>query len=155
MQETRDADLIPGLGRSPGEGNANCLQLFLPGKSHGQQSLVGYSPWAHRIGHEWVTEQTRTQSIHSRYVLCREQRDCLAIFQIINSESKMLEIHRISSYINAKRKNPVKLQIYIYIYSITNSKDMNLGKLWKIARDRESGHAIVHGVTERQTWHTD
>ena len=35
--------------------------------------------------------------------------------------------------------------------SITNSKDMNLGKLWKIARDRESGHAIVHGVTKRQT----
>ena len=26
MQETRDAGLIPGLGRSPGEGNGNPLQ---------------------------------------------------------------------------------------------------------------------------------
>ena len=43
-----DANLIPGLGRSPGEGNGNPLQLFLPGKSHGQRSLVGYSPWGRK-----------------------------------------------------------------------------------------------------------
>ena len=35
---------IRGLGRSPEGGNVNPLQLFLPGKSHGQRSLVGYSP---------------------------------------------------------------------------------------------------------------
>ena len=39
-----DPGSIPGLGRSPGEGNGNPLQLFLPGKSHRQRSLVGYSP---------------------------------------------------------------------------------------------------------------
>ena len=35
---------IPGLGRSPGEGNDN--PVFLPGKSHGHRSLAGvdYSP---------------------------------------------------------------------------------------------------------------
>ena len=36
---------IPGLGRSPGEGNDNPLQVFLPGRSHGQRSLVVYIPW--------------------------------------------------------------------------------------------------------------
>ena len=36
---------IPELGRSPGEGNGNPLQLFLPGEFHGQRSLAGYSPW--------------------------------------------------------------------------------------------------------------
>ena len=31
--------------------------VFLPGKSHGQRSLVGYSPWGHkRVGHNWATE---------------------------------------------------------------------------------------------------
>ena len=41
-----DVGLICGLGRSPGEGNGNPLQYsFLPGKSHGQRSLVGYSLW--------------------------------------------------------------------------------------------------------------
>ena len=40
-----DPGLIPGLGRSPGEGNGNPLQyLFLPRESHGWRSLVGYSP---------------------------------------------------------------------------------------------------------------
>ena len=35
------------VGRSSGEGNGNPLQ-FLPGKSHGQRNLVGFSPWGHR-----------------------------------------------------------------------------------------------------------
>ena len=30
--------------------------VFLPGKSHGQGSLAGYSSWGHkRVGHGWVT----------------------------------------------------------------------------------------------------
>ena len=40
-RDTGDKGSIPGLGRSPGEGNGNPL---LPGESHGQRSLVGYSP---------------------------------------------------------------------------------------------------------------
>ena len=39
------------LGRSPGEGNGNPLQWIpniLPGEAHGQRSLVGYSPLAHK-----------------------------------------------------------------------------------------------------------
>ena len=34
-----DPGLIPGSGRSTVEGNGNPLQLFLPGKLHGQRSL--------------------------------------------------------------------------------------------------------------------
>ena len=30
---------------------------FLPGKSHGQMSLVDYSLWHHRVGHNLATEQ--------------------------------------------------------------------------------------------------
>ena len=41
----RDVGSIPGLGISPGRGNGNPTPVFLPGKYHGQQSLVGYSPW--------------------------------------------------------------------------------------------------------------
>ena len=33
-----DMGLIPGSGRSPGGGNGNPLQLFLPGKFHGQRA---------------------------------------------------------------------------------------------------------------------
>ena len=40
-----DPGSIPGLGRSPGEGNGQPTPVSLPGKSHGQKSLVGCSPW--------------------------------------------------------------------------------------------------------------
>ena len=48
---------IPGLGRSPGEENGN-TPAFLSGKSHGQGSLAGYSPWGHKTaGNDLVTKQ--------------------------------------------------------------------------------------------------
>ena len=40
-----DLGSIPGSGRSPGEGKQLLSLVFLPGESHGQRSLVGYSPW--------------------------------------------------------------------------------------------------------------
>ena len=40
-----DLGSIPGLGRSPREGNGS---PFLPGKSHGWWSLVGYCPWGRK-----------------------------------------------------------------------------------------------------------
>ena len=40
--DARDVGLICEWGRSPGGGNANALQAFLPWKSYGQRSLVGY-----------------------------------------------------------------------------------------------------------------
>ena len=43
-----DPGLIPGSGRSPGEGDGKGWQptpVVLPGKSHGRRNVVGYSPW--------------------------------------------------------------------------------------------------------------
>ena len=33
----------------------------------------------------------------------------------------------------------------------TDSKDMNLGKLWEMVRDREAWRVVVHGVAKSQT----
>ena len=43
-REARDVNLITGSGRCLGGRNGNLLQYSLPGKSHGQRSLVGDSP---------------------------------------------------------------------------------------------------------------
>ena len=42
-----DAALLPGSGRSPGGGSGNPLQCSCLENSHGQRSLVDYSPWDH------------------------------------------------------------------------------------------------------------
>ena len=46
--DTGDAGWIPGSRRSPGEGNGN-PPVFLPGESHGQRSLEGYSIQGRRV----------------------------------------------------------------------------------------------------------
>ena len=45
--DVRDMGSIPGSGRPPGRGHWQSTPVFLPGESHGQGSLAGYSPQGH------------------------------------------------------------------------------------------------------------
>ena len=47
-EDPGEACLIPGSGRSPGEGNGNPLQCSCLEKSHGQRSLAGHRPWSRK-----------------------------------------------------------------------------------------------------------
>ena len=57
---------IPGLGRSPGEGNGNPLQYSCLESSNGQRSLVGCSPWGRKESdtskHMRVRAHTQSQT---------------------------------------------------------------------------------------------
>ena len=55
---TCNAGSIPALGRFPVEGMATHSSI-LPGKSHKQRSLMGYSPWRHKESDttEWLNHQ--------------------------------------------------------------------------------------------------
>jgi len=46
--DARGSGLIPRWGRSPGR-EWLPTPVFLPGKFHGQRSLVGYSPWGYKV----------------------------------------------------------------------------------------------------------
>ena len=57
----RDRGWIPGLGRSPGEGQP-LTSVFLPGESHGQRSLASYELlWS--IGSERVRHDSSDLAI--------------------------------------------------------------------------------------------
>ena len=47
-EDIRGVSLIPGLGRSPGEGHGNSLQYSCLENPVDRGALVGYSPWSHK-----------------------------------------------------------------------------------------------------------
>ena len=55
-----DPGSMPGLGRSSGEGKWQPTLVLLPGKSHGQRSLAGYSPWGRK-------EPDMTEQLHFHF----------------------------------------------------------------------------------------
>ena len=50
--DIRNAGLIPGLGRSPGERHGNPLQYCCLEKSVDKRSLVGFSPQGYKESHD-------------------------------------------------------------------------------------------------------
>ena len=54
--DTEDLGLIPGLGRSSGRRKWQSIPVFLPEKSHGWRSMVGYNPRGCKIRHGWATK---------------------------------------------------------------------------------------------------
>ena len=59
---TGDPGLIPGGVKIPWRRKWQPTPVFLPGESHGQRSLVGYSPWG-------CKELDRTESLPLIYIL--------------------------------------------------------------------------------------
>ena len=56
--QCRRCRFSPFLGKIPWRKKCQPTPVFLPGKSHGLRSLVGYRPWSHKESD--VTEHTRS-----------------------------------------------------------------------------------------------
>ena len=65
---------VQSLGREdPLEKEMATTPVLLPGRSHGQRSLVGYSPWGCRVGHNWMTSLLFTLAYFWIHNLMRRQ----------------------------------------------------------------------------------
>ena len=60
---TGDLGSIPGWGKIPWRREMTTHPVSLPRESHGQRSLVGYSPWGHNeLDMTEATEHTHSQA---------------------------------------------------------------------------------------------
>ena len=73
----RDQDLIPGWGRSLGEGNGNSLYYSCLENSMDRGAWWGYSPWSHKVRHDWA--------INTHIYACHASAQMLADFITTNT----------------------------------------------------------------------
>ena len=81
-----DLGLIPGLGRSLGEGNCYTLE-FWPGEFHEQRSLAGYSSWG-------CKESDRIEQLALHFL---PRSKCLLILWLQSPSTVILEPKKIKS----------------------------------------------------------
>ena len=89
-----DPGFHPWFGKIPGRSAWLPTPVFLPGESHGQRSLGGYSPWGCK--ERDTTEATDT------FTLSGSTGPCSLITQVLSA----LSLHRVSRGIDCQSRSP-------------------------------------------------
>ena len=76
--QCRKCGFDPWVRKIPWRRKGQPTLVFLPGKSHGQISLVDYSLWGHkRVGHHLATKQQVKEVNRKGYILSFRLHDIL------------------------------------------------------------------------------
>ena len=71
ITDGEESGFDPWVGKIPWRRAWQPTLVSLPGESHGQRNLVGYSPWGCRVGHDWhdLAQHNRKVWIRKKWVL--------------------------------------------------------------------------------------
>ena len=129
----------PWVGKIPRSRKWQLTPVFLPGKFHGQRNLAGYSPWGHRVGHDWVSTHNGI-----RQTINRSERKSHWGFPS-GSDSKESACNAgYPGSILGSRRSPGEGNGNSFQYSCLENS-MDRGAWW----------VTVHGVVNSQTWLND
>ena len=94
----------PCVGKIPWKRKWQPTLVFWPGKSHGQRTLAGYSPWgSQRVGHNWSNLACMHDwQITIIYINAKEYSNYCTITLISHASKVMLKIlqARLQQYVN-------------------------------------------------------
>ena len=147
--------------------------VLLPGESHGQRSLAGYSPGMTRVGHDLATTPPPSPCLDLALSIgteigmrmdeyghrCEYTLEGLILKLKIqylgylkwrdNSLEKTLMLGKTKK--NEKRVTEDEMDAWHHWLN----RHTSLSKFWEMVKDREALHAAVHGVAKSRTWLSD
>ena len=152
MQEAWDADLIPGSGRSPGEGHGNplqysCLESPMTEEPGGYCSLgcKELDMTEARRSNQWILKEISPEYSLEGRMLKLKLHYFGHLMQRTDSLEKTLMLGKIEER-RTRRWHRMR-----WLDGTTDSTDMSLNRLQELVMDREACGSAIHGVVKSQT----